>query len=425
RRRPAQPCPYPRHQLARRERLGHIVVGAQLQPQYAVELVVARGQEDHRHLAEGAQLPAHFKAADIRQPHIQHHHLHAAVAQLLHRLAPQRAMACRITLAAQGVQQGIGNGGLVFDDEHPGRLVGHAPSIAATSPAPYTLPMNYRHAFHAGNHADVLKHITLLALIDSFKRKDSPFFVLDTHAGRGRYLLSSEESRKTAEIDDGVMRLMAQPTLPEVVERYLKAVQADNPVGAMITYPGSPLLTAQAMRAQDRLAACELQEEEAAALKALFARDSRVGVHPGDGYAQIRSLLPPKLNGTKIGRGLVLIDPPYEAQDAEYPRILAALSETLTRWPQATCAVWSPIKQRRSVLHSFRKAAALPARSALLVEFLVRPDDSPLRLNGSGMLLLNPPWQFDRVLGPALPVLKKHLGEAGASTRMEWLKAAE
>ena len=285
--------------------------------------------------------------------------------------------------------------------------------------------MNYRHAFHAGNHADVLKHITLLALIDSFKRKDSPFFVLDTHAGRGRYLLSSEESRKTAEIDDGVMRLMAQPTLPEVVERYLKAVQADNPVGAMITYPGSPLLTAQAMRTQDRLAACELQEEEAAALKALFARDSRVGVHPGDGYAQIRSLLPPKFNGMKIGRGLVLIDPPYEAQDSEYPRILAALGETLTRWPQATCAVWFPIKQRRSVLHFFRKAAALPARSALLVEFLVRPDDSPLRLNGSGMLLLNPPWQFDRVLGPALPVLKKHLGEAGASTRMEWLKAAE
>lgn len=285
--------------------------------------------------------------------------------------------------------------------------------------------MNYRHAFHAGNHADVLKHITLLALIDSFKRKDSPFFVLDTHAGRGRYLLSSEESRKTAEIDDGVMKLMAQPTLPDVVERYLKAVQADNPVGALITYPGSPLLTAQAMRPQDRLAACELQEEEAAALKALFARDSRVGVHPGDGYAQIRSLLPPKVNGVKIGRGLVLIDPPYEAQDAEYPRILAALSETLARWPQATCAVWFPIKQRRSILHFFRKAAALPIKSALLAEFLVRPDDSPLRLNGSGMLLLNPPWQFDRVLGPALPVLKKHLGEPGASTRLEWLKTAE
>ncbi|KAG0943349.1 hypothetical protein G6F31_014741 [Rhizopus arrhizus] len=114
--------------------------------------------------------------------------------------------------------------------------------------------MNYRHAFHAGNHADVLKHIVQLALIDSFKRKDSPFFVLDTHGGAGRYLLASEESRKTLEAESGIMRLMAQPKLPEVVERYLKAVQADNPVGALPNYPGSPLLSAQAMRAQDRMA---------------------------------------------------------------------------------------------------------------------------------------------------------------------------
>jgi len=285
--------------------------------------------------------------------------------------------------------------------------------------------MNYRHAFHAGNHADVLKHIVLLALIDAFKRKETPFFVLDTHAGRGRYLLASEESRKTLEIEDGVMRLMAQPQLPPVVERYLKAVQADNPVGSMICYPGSPLLAAQALRPQDRMAACELQEEEAAALKALFAHDGRVGVHPGDGYALLRSLLPPKANGDKIGRGLVLIDPPYEAQDAEYQRILAALAEALSRWPQATCAVWFPIKQRRSILHFFRKAAALPIKSALLAELLVRPDDSPLRLNGSGMLLLNAPWQFDRVLAPAMPVLKQHLGEKDASTRLEWLKAGD
>jgi len=186
--------------------------------------------------------------------------------------------------------------------------------------------MNYRHAFHAGNHADVLKHIVQLALIDSFKRKDSPFFVLDTHGGAGRYLLASEESRKTLEVESGVMRLMAQPKLPEVVERYLKAVQADNPVGAMIAYPGSPLLSAQAMRPQDRMAVCELQEDEAASLKTLFAHDSRVGVHPGDGYALLRSLLPPKSNGAKIGRGLVLIAPPYEAQDAEYQAILAALA---------------------------------------------------------------------------------------------------
>ncbi len=285
--------------------------------------------------------------------------------------------------------------------------------------------MNYRHAFHAGNHADVLKHIVQLALIDSLKRKDSPFFVLDTHGGRGRYLLASEESRKTLEAEDGVMRLMSQPKLPEVVERYLKAVQADNPVGAMITYPGSPLLAAQALREQDRMAACELQPDEAEALKTLFAHDARVGVHEGDGYEKIRALIPPKVNGAKIGRGLVLIDPPYEAQDAEYARILAALKEILERWPQATCAVWFPIKQRRSILHFLRKASALPVRSALTIELLVRPDDSPLRLNGSGMLVLNAPYQFDRVVGPALPALRQHLGETGASTRLDWLKAVE
>ncbi len=285
--------------------------------------------------------------------------------------------------------------------------------------------MNYRHAFHAGNHADVLKHIVLLALIDSFKRKDSPFFVLDTHAGRGRYLMASEEGRKTLEAEDGVMRLMSQPKLPEVVERYLKAVQADNPVGAMINYPGSPLLAAQALRPQDRLAACELQPEEAAALRKVFANDARVGVYEGDGYEKVRALVPPKANGAKIGRGLVLIDPPYEGQDAEYIRILATLKETYERWPQATCAVWFPIKQRRTILHFLRKATALPFKSALTIELLVRPDESPLRLNGSGMLILNAPFQFDRVVGPALPALKQHLGETGASTRIDWLKTAE
>lgn len=285
--------------------------------------------------------------------------------------------------------------------------------------------MNYRHAFHAGNHADVLKHIVMLAMIDALKRKDSPFFVLDTHAGRGRYLLSAEESRKTAEADDGILQLMALPALPEVVEQYLRAVQADNPVGALVSYPGSPLMAARALREQDRMAACELQKEEAAALKELFAHDRRVQVHPGNGYDSIRAFLPPKAGATKIGRALVLIDPPYEVQDAEYPQILATVREILTRMPQAQIAVWYPIKQRRSLQQFFRKASHLPAKSVLLAEFMVRPDDSPLRLNGSGMLLVNAPWQFDQVIAPALPVLKKHLGETGASTRLEWLKASE
>lgn len=299
--------------------------------------------------------------------------------------------------------------------------------------------MNYRHAFHAGNHADVLKHIALLALIDTLKRKDTPFFVLDTHAGRGRYQLGGEESRKTNEADAGVMRLMAEATLPEVVERYLRAVQADNAAvarpalpgqkaarptaGIQINhYPGSPLLAAQALRAQDRMAFCELQPDEAQALKTLFANDSRVRVHAGDGYAAIRAFLPPRAGEAKIGRGLVLIDPPYESQGAEYPQVIASVREALARWPQAICMVWYPIKLRRSLQPFMRKAAALPAKSVLMAElqgasgrFTAAPDrQRPVDRQC--------PWQFDQVLAPALPALKAHLGEAGASTRLEWLR---
>jgi len=282
--------------------------------------------------------------------------------------------------------------------------------------------MNYRHAFHAGNHADVLKHILLLALLDALKKKDAPFFVLDTHAGRGRYLLAAPESRKTGEADAGILKLMGEARMPEVVERYLRAVEANNPVGALIAYPGSPLLIAQALRERDRLAACELQPDEANALKELFAHDARVAVHARDGYAAMKALLPPKLGSTKFARGLVLIDPPYEVQDNEYPQIVSSLRDALERWPQATYAVWYPIKQRRSLQPFFRKAAALPAKSVLLAELQVRADDSPLRLNGSGLLVLNPPWQFDQQIAPALPLLKTALGEAGAMTRLEWLK---
>jgi 23S rRNA (adenine2030-N6)-methyltransferase len=283
--------------------------------------------------------------------------------------------------------------------------------------------MNYRHAYHAGNHADVLKHVVQLALLDALQRKDSPFFVLDTHAGRGRYLLDSEPATRTSEAGTGILSLGRPREAPEVVQRYIKAVAAANPVDSVVAYPGSPLLTAQAMRAQDRLAACELQAEEAAALKALFAQDNRVAVHARDGYAAIGALLPPRVDGLRYGRGLVLIDPPYEAQEAEYPLIVQAVRQVLERWPQASIAIWYPIKLRRSLQPFFRKLEGLAAaRSVLLAELLVRPDDSPLRLNGSGMALVNPPWKLDEAIAPALPFLQRKLGEPGASTRLEWIK---
>ena len=277
--------------------------------------------------------------------------------------------------------------------------------------------MNYRHGFHAGNHADVLKHVVLLGLLESLQRKDTPFFVLDTHAGRGQYLLQGEQSDRTGEARGGIFRLFVLRGLPPLVQHYLRRIQADNPVGALVTYPGSPLLAAQAMRPQDRLVACELQADEARALGHLFERDARVQVMNRDGYGAVKALLPPKER-----RGLVLIDPPYEAQEDEYPRILTALREGLERWPTGTFAVWYPIKQRRTILPFLRKAAALPVKSSLVAEVLVRPDDSPLRLNGSGMLLINPPWKLDLALAQALPELAKLMGEDGASSRLEWLK---
>ncbi|MFA4500366.1 23S rRNA (adenine(2030)-N(6))-methyltransferase RlmJ [Xanthomonas perforans] len=252
--------------------------------------------------------------------------------------------------------------------------------------------------------------MALLALIDTLKRKDTPFFVLDTHAGRGG-------------AGDGLVvgLYRAQIALDHLGQAGL--CHQRHHAGIQLNYyPGSPLLAAQALREQDRMACCELQPDEAEALKALFARDSRVRVHAGDGYAAIRAFLPPRAGETKIGRGLVLIDPPYESQDAEYPQIIHSVREALARWPQAICMVWYPIKLRRSLQPFMRKAAALPAKSVLVAELQVRPDDSPLRLTGSGLLIVNAPWQFDQMLAPALPVLKQHLGEPGASTRLEWLR---
>jgi 23S rRNA (adenine2030-N6)-methyltransferase len=280
-----------------------------------------------------------------------------------------------------------------------------------------TAAMNYRHAFHAGNHADVFKHVVLLALIDALERKDAPFAVLDTHAGRGRYALHEEASRKTGEAEAGVARILGARTDATAVRRFQEAIRACNPDGGLRIYPGSPLLAAMAMRADDRLFCREVQHEEAKALTALFERDRRVNVQEGDGYAAIKALLPPKPR-----RGLVLIDPPYETQEAEFGAALAALKEGLQRWPQGIYALWFPIKERRSLQRFLRAVQRLPAKDILLAELLIRPDDSPLRLNGSGMLLLNPPWKIDTEIAAALPVLVAELGEGGASQRLEWLK---
>ena len=282
--------------------------------------------------------------------------------------------------------------------------------------------MNYRHAFHAGNHADVLKHVVLLALCDALTAKPAPCFALDTHAGRGLYKLDGESAQKTGEAQDGIARLVAEAPRDASIQRYLTAVRACRQEHGSHAYPGSPWLLAHALREQDRIAACELLPEEAAALKANLGQDPRIAVHQRDGYAALKALLPPRQGETRFGRGLVLVDPPYEAQLDEFDIALAALREALARWPQGMVALWYPIKQRRALAAIQRRFAALDAKSILQAELLVRPDDSPLRMNGSGMLLLNPPWQFDRTLAPALEAIRAALGEAGAAIRLAWLR---
>ena len=285
--------------------------------------------------------------------------------------------------------------------------------------------MNYRHAFHAGNHADVLKHVVLLALCDALASKPAPCFALDTHAGRGLYRLDDEAARKTGEALDGIGRLRGAAAADPLVARYLAAVDACRAEHGDSAYPGSPWLLAHALRAHDVIACCELQPEEVAGLRRALAGDPRVAVHARDGYAALKALLPPRHGTQRLGRGLVLIDPPYEAQLAEFDVALAALREGLSRWPQGSYALWYPVKSGAGLRPFLRRASNLPAKSALRVELLVRPDDSPLRMNGSGLLLLNPPWQLERALAATLPVLQRRLGDGGAAHRVEWLKAPQ
>ncbi len=283
--------------------------------------------------------------------------------------------------------------------------------------------MNYRHAFHAGNHADVLKHVVLLALCDALVRKPAPVFALDTHAGRGLYALDSDSALRTGEAAQGIDRVLAAPSGDPAIQRYVAAIHACRDQHGEHAYPGSPWLLAHALRASDRIACCELQPDEAAALKATMAGDRRVAVHQRDGYAAMKALLPPVVGSQRFARGLVLVDPPYEAQLDEFASVFSALRDGLDRWPQATCLLWYPIKQRRSLQPFYRSAAALPAKSVLIAELLVRPDDSPLRMNGSGLLLLNPPYQFESGLAMTLRALAAMLEPRAPAPRVEMLRA--
>ncbi|WP_243039761.1 23S rRNA (adenine(2030)-N(6))-methyltransferase RlmJ [Dyella sedimenti] len=285
--------------------------------------------------------------------------------------------------------------------------------------------MNYRHAYHAGNFADVLKHSVLFALIEALRAKPTPFAFIDTHAGSGCYALDGVEAGKTGEYRDGIARLLFPDLsgahggpLPPLLRHWLDAILAlpGNEHGLKL-YPGSPLQAANAMRVEDSAQLCELHPEEAARLRELFHRDRRVHVHQRNGYEALKALLPPREK-----RGLVLIDPPYEAQEAEYRLIEQALKAALQRWPSGVYAVWYPIKLRSQVQPFHRWLQHCGARRVLRAELLVHADDSPLRLNGSGMVILNAPWKLDDALREPLRAMAPLLSQGRpAQWRLDWL----
>lgn len=275
--------------------------------------------------------------------------------------------------------------------------------------------MKYRHVFHAGNFADVHKHVTLLALIRALSRKDKGFLLLDTHAGRGLYDLQAEGSRKTAEADRGIALLesASRGDWPTEIKDYLdtlKAIRREQ--SSRRAYPGSPLIALAAIRPQDRAVFIETQAEEHTALHRLLPRESgRVVAECADGYQRIRHWLP---NSER--RALVLIDPPYEDTTADFRAVEIAACEVLRRLPNAVVAIWYPIKHERDTQEwRHRLISRLPkppdeaCTPAISSELWIHPPDSRVGLNGSGMLILNPPWQIDEQMAIWLPILREVL----------------
>lgn len=270
---------------------------------------------------------------------------------------------------------------------------------------------SYRHAFHAGNHADVLKHVVLVQLLTHFVAKEAPFWVIDTHAGAGRYALDSEWSAKRREFDEGIARLWPRTDAPAAVAEYLGAIRHENPDGRLRHYPGSPWIALQYLRDRDRLRLFEMHVNESKALAENIASAGREAarqtlVAATDGFAGLKALLPPPPR-----RAIILIDPSYEDK-ADYARVLQSVKDALTRFATGCYAIWYPQVQRREPSDLVRKLLRLPDVRWLHIALTVRkPAPDGLGLNGSGLVVINPPWTLQATMANCLPWLAETLGE--------------
>jgi 23S rRNA (adenine2030-N6)-methyltransferase len=267
--------------------------------------------------------------------------------------------------------------------------------------------MNYRHIYHAGNFADVAKHVGLTFCLDALQRKDAPFFVLDTHAGRGYYDLQAPEAHKSGEADRGIQCLVENSIGAAALAGYFAAIRARR--GKRLPrYPGSPALIAGALRPQDRALFVELMPAEARAAEREIESLGRVRTEIGDGYAALKAFLPPEER-----RGMVLIDPPYESLD-ELKLMLRAFADAYRRWPSGIYLMWYPIRSapQRSMVHARFEALKVP--KMLFADLAIHPDDAGVGLAGSGLMIVNPPYGADEYLTHAYTAIHDGIAVPGA-----------
>jgi 23S rRNA (adenine2030-N6)-methyltransferase len=281
--------------------------------------------------------------------------------------------------------------------------------------------LNYRHGFHAGSFADVFKHAVLGLILQHLRGKDAAFRVIDTHAGAGVYDLTGSEASRGGEWKNGIAKLIAANLPGDVaalLKPYLEVIGALNATDKLTVYPGSPAVVRAWLRPQDRLIACELEPKGFAALKAAMQRDNRIKCIEMDGWTALKAYVPPKER-----RGLVLVDPPFERED-EFRRLADGFAEAHRKWPTGVYGLWYPIKGRAEPDAFAKRLRRLAIPKMLRAELIVSPLRDPTRLNGSGLILVNPPWTLEGELNTLLPALLRVLAREGDGRyTLAWLGA--
>lgn len=275
--------------------------------------------------------------------------------------------------------------------------------------------LSYRHSFHAGNHADVLKHIVQSLILDALKQKDKPFVYHDTHSGVGRYDLTHEWSEKTGEYKQGIARLWQQNETPDELESYLTAIRELNQSQTLRFYPGSPRVARAQLRKQDRMVLTELHPSDHPLLEQEFHRDSQVRIFKQDGFERLKASLPPKER-----RGLVLIDPPYELSK-EYHDVVQAIYHSHKRWATGIYAIWYPVVNRCDIDDMLEGLQGLGIRKILQIELGVAPDTNERGMTASGMIVINPPWKLESQMRHILPYLQQVIAPATGHFTVEWI----